>query len=921
MTRERCEDCPLKDRVCVPGHGRAGGLMIIGEAPGGTEARKGLPFVGVSGRLLKDTLRAAHLRPEQTYITNAVICHPPGNKTPSAQMVEACRRHLIEEVNEVNPSKILTVGSTPLKALFGPTATVSKIRGLGQYVDIPTGWTTVQRITYKQQWVDQKFMDEHEPIKRTTDDRYQFVGWDKNDTGIYYDWADLEVEVKHLKTTTKYKLWKQVLHTDEVATGHRKVFTVATYHPAYVLRETDLFREFAYDVEKIIRQSRPLTYPRIDTWIVRTPAEAVDAVAAVLQASVVGCDTETTSEDPRKAHLLSIGFGAVLNDNPDWDGIAVIIPKELIDDPDVKRVVQGALDGSQFAGVLAFHNIKYDVQVFENHGYTCSHPTFTDTMMLAYHWDERPSIPDEMGTGGGGKRQGRSLKTLARVFYDVPNYAFDFEDFNEAMAQGTLTDDDWDQLYVYHGMDCYLTARMYFDLKNLLDTESEKLYPLAQNVSVPACLTFAEVENRGIKIDLAYLRDLRVRYVEQMQKDLRILQEMWDAKGLAMKTVVGPFNPGSPPQVQKLLDAYEITTENTRRDPLLHFKATLPKDDIRRPMIDALISYRLTSKTIATYIDGLIKRADANGRVHTEYHIDGTATGRTSSSNPNLQNIPAIMGSDIRAAFTSDDTDSDDPNDEWVLLNVDYSQLQLRIAGCKQYSGDTNIRNAYLEGQDIHKIVSAKLFRKTIEEVTKDDRFWAKRIDFGVLFGRSAQAILEGAEIAEMKERGGTPWTRREAEFFLSEFFEGFPELKVWIDAQHRRGLKQRYVEDPLGRRRRFPFIAPGERGHVERQTVNTPIQAGEAEVLLSGIARLQRMLAVTRDAKYVHEQKAYIVLSVHDSITLELRRRNITEVSEICREALERHPPFDTDIPFKVEIEVGKRWSEMEAIHDEAPA
>lgn len=918
--------------------------MIIGEAPGYNEASKGLPFIGASGRLLREVMRSAGLRDSDAYITNAVICHPPDNKTPSIGMIKACQRNLVDEINRVNPTKILTVGSTPLKALLGPKETVGKVRGLGHNVEIPTSWKMVDEETYKSVWVylrDIFFYDS--AIDLTSQDAWDtfFATWVREDTddpyiavGTHEDevvFVDTQspLQFKDFSKGRKVKAWKVEVTQVEAPARTREVFTVSTYHPALLLRDPELFREFALDVEKIARQNAPQPQPRIDTWIVRTAAEAVDALAAVRNASVLGCDTETTSEDPRKADLLSIGFGALVQGNPDYDGIAIIIPKELVFDPLVVSTVQGFLDGSEFPGILAFHNIKYDIQVFWRAGYTCTHPSFMDTMMLAYHWDERPSIPNEMGDASGTKRQGRSLKTLARVFYDVPNYAFDFGEFYDRMGMGLLTEKDWDDLYTYHGMDCVLTARLYFDLKHLLAEESDRLYPLTVNVSVPACQTFAAIEMRGVKIDIPYLQNLRLVYVERMETDHKVLQGAWDAKELRMKTVEGPFNPGSPPQVQKLLDAYAIKTENTRRDPLLHFKATLEKDDPRRPIIDALISWRLTSKTIATYIDGIIKRCDAQGRIHTEYHIDGTATGRTSSSNTNLQNIPAIMGNDIRAAFITDDTDSDDPEDEWVLLNVDYSQLQLRIAGCKQYSGDRNIREAYLNNQDIHKIVSAKLFRKAMEEVTKDDRFWAKRIDFGVLFGRSAQAILEGAEIAEMKERGGTPWTKKEAEFFLREFFAGFPELEEWIHRQHELGLSlrpvangtlARYVDDPLGRRRRFPFIPPGQRGHVERQTVNTPIQAGEAEVLLTGIARLHRSLEETWDVKYTREHKAYIVLSVHDSITLELRRRNILAIKAIVERDLVEFPPFDTDIPFKVEVEIGKRWSEMEAIHDEAP-
>lgn len=903
--RKRCAECPLPDRKIVPGRGKRGGLMIIGEAPGSMDANKSKPFPAEShsGKLLRETAKQVGLNIYTAYSTFVVACHVPyvaGKKTkPSTKMIQTCSAGLLQEIIDVQPTKILTLGAVPLKALFGQDARISKVRGLGQYVDIPVTYKEVEHIKYKPVWVEAKYIDD--PVVLHGQEMV-IAGEHKGET-IYLDPADL-TPPKELKSGKRFKMFKRetttVLEPDQM----RSIFTVATYAPGQIYDSPDMFREFALDLEKIARQDAPLPAPRIDTWIVRDADEAEEALEMIRQANVLGCDTETTGLDPHTAELLSIGFGALVDNHPDCDGVAVIIPREIVYDQRVFDAVQCILDGSQHKGTLVFHNIKFDLQILHHAGYSIMHPHQThadlmDTMMMAYHWDERPSLPDEQGEAGGGKPQGRSLKTLARVLYDIPDYHFDFELFYHKLEHGSLSEADWTLLYTYHGIDCVLTARLYYDMKARLEEDSPKLYPLAKNVSVPACMTFAAVEYRGIKVDVPYLQDLRVTYQAKKDGYYTVLDEAW--RGTMEQTE--PLNPGSSVQVMKLLQGHKIHVESTQRDPLLHWKATTEKDDPRRALVDNLINYRLYTMMINTFIDGMLKRVDKNGRLHTEYDVGGTATGRLSSKNPNLQNIPSRMGAEIRHAFIA--------SDGMVLVNADYSQVQVRIAASKLFANDASMREAYVNRDDIYKVVASKMYHIPKDQITKKQRQYAKTIVLGTLFEQTSHGILEGREMAMMKDAGEEVWTKEEAEFFQSEFFREFPGFKDYMERQHAFGKEYRYVEDPLGRRRRFPFIAPGMLGHFQRQTGNSPIQAGEAEIVLTGANRLHRHFMSHTP------QQAFIVLSVHDSIMSEVYPEHVQSISTSIVDILENDPPFFSDIPFRVDVEAGNRWSELVPVEE----
>jgi DNA polymerase I-like protein with 3'-5' exonuclease and polymerase domains len=866
--------------------------------------------------MLRETAKMVGINIHNAYITNTILCHPPHtDKTPTHAAVEACRSRLYAEILYAEPTKILLVGSTPLRALFGEEARISRMRGQGMYATIPVSYKDVEYTRWTAAWVPLKDIAYYSPDADVSsqklwdiattyllpgEEQYLPIGTYKDDVVFVYN--SLPLEYKEYKRGMRVKLWTPTSYTVTEPDETRSIFCIATWHPSYIMqRAPENYREFLYDMDKIWRQDAPLPDPRIDTWIPRTVEEAVEALDVISAAGILGCDTETTGLDPHVDAILSIGFGAMV-EGGEYDGLAVIIPRELVYDPTVVRAVSRILSGIRAPDgqVLIFHNIKFDAQMLHASGYTMldsdrRHAGLMDTMMMAYHHDERPSIPNEQGDASGGKAQGRSLKTLARVYYDVPDYHFDFDTFRTALEQGAVTEQEWDSLYTYHGVDCVLSARLYGDLKALLDAESEKLYQAAKNITVPACLTFAAIEYRGIRVDVPYLQELREGYQSTVDTLAGHIGVWWADSGFTE-----PFKASSQ-KVELLLGKNRIYVENTRRDSLLFFKATLPRDDERRELIDTIIAYRLNKMVLGTYIEGMLKRVDVDGRLHPTYKIDGTETTRTSAENPNLQNIPQHMGKDIRKAFIA--------SEGMVLVNADYSQVQVRVAASALYANDATMREAYAKKEDIYRVVAGRMFSCTPAEVTKRQRSAAKSVVLGTIFERSAVGIVTGREAAMMLENGEEPWTMEEADHFITTFFQQFPGFAEYIERQHAFAWENRYVEDPLGRRRRFPLIAHRNEGHFERQTGNTPIQMGESAILLNGINALHTL--------FQRSQQAFIVLSVHDSITSEMYPEYVPEAARMMHNVLEHSCPFPMDIPLVVDVEVGPDWSSLVDVNE----
>lgn len=851
-SRERCFGCPLSDQPIVYSRGTPGGIAIVGEAPGSAEVRKGEPFVGASGKLLADIFKAAGADMDVAFITNATICHPPGNKPPSSQAIRSCQENLLAELGAAGVTKILAVGATALSALLGhtPRGGITAWRGGGMMIDLPIIDGTVD-------------VDE-----------------------VVYSWEDVEdiIQVPFLEDTSidiKKKRRKRVKTTvtrqRPNIVGSRPVYVVPTYHPAAILRDEELFRDLAHDVEKFVRSSAPIKLPPFIVDTLDTVDDALTCLEGIRRASALSCDIESSGFDPREDDLWSIGVGALAQSSD--QGYSAIFTRGILQHPLVKEALRQFFQ--DYPGTIVFHNAKFDLQwLWEYFGGVVEPQNVQDTMLLKWCEDERSA----------GRHKAHSLKTIARVEYDIPDYHFDFDQFNSIPE----SDRDWGTLYQYQGLDCYVTIRFWHEIRGRLQAESPKLQTLHNSILMPGSIALARAERRGVKIDVDHLRHLEEVYIEEIQAQIEDLRDFTIQSGREVTN----FN-SAPQLIPFFFDHLKLPGPRTTEKETLLFLTTSLKR--ARPeiaeFIEKLIDYRLRSKVLETYIRGLQKRVDRHQRVHPDFFVIGTSTNRLSCHNPNVQNIPTLMGPDIRKAFIVD------PG--WVWLDADESQLELRVAAF--LAQDEAMIDAYLHDRDIHREVASKMFSKPAADITDYERYLAKYVDFGVIYQRTAQAVADGWEMTYYEMKYGQPkWTVDQAQFFIDEFLGGFPGLQQWIANQKSFVRKHQYVETYGGHRRRFPWITRSTIGAIERQAVNTPIQGTASQITFNALQKISTRFGTTPNLK----GNAYVLMTVHDSIGMEVREEVLDEARHVVKEEMET-APFPMNVPLRADMKWGANWGD----------
>lgn len=673
-----------------------------------------------------------------------------------------------------------------------------------------------------------------------------------------------------LKSVTQIRGLGQMLRLVDM-----DIYVLSTYHPSAILQDTDLFRDFASDIEKWVKNDRPVAAPKMIVEIPTDLGDALDCLDLLFEASAVSCDLETTGFNPRVDQILSIGFGARIESDPE-STYNVIIPKELVNEPLIDRWMQRFF--STFQGDIAFHNIKFDFAFLRTrYGRDFSAAHLWDTLLMRYAQDER-------GMDGEANRSYGSLglKDIARVRFDIPDYGFDFKEFFSTPEE----ERDWVSFYRYQAIDTHNTIRLFWQLRDELEEESPRLLPLVHDLLVPGALALCNMELQGCLIDREYLLELRESTISEVEG----LQDR-------LREIVGnvSLNPNSPKQIKEIFESRGIPFESGEKEVLqlmaAQFKNHPTHGTFISEFVPLLLEFRQRSKVLKTYVEGLLTRIDIDGRVHSTFRVHGTDTGRMSSRDPNLQNIPTIMGPQIKRAFVAP------PG--WLLVNADYSQLELRVTAFM--SRDPNLMEAYQKGVDVHRWVASFTFDKPIEEITSFERYMAKYIDFGVLYGRSANGLTEGFEAEYIFEMTGSRPTLEWANEIQKKFFDGFPTLKQFIDSQHAFVRRHQYIESPTGRRRRFPLIDRTSVGSTERKSVNTPIQGSASDMALNSMIHLDRRL---------DPNEAYTICTVHDSIMFYIREDVLDKNLAIIREVMETPVIPNFDVPLRVDIGYGTDWS-----------
>lgn len=515
------------------------------------------------------------------------------------------------------------------------------------------------------------------------------------------------------------------------------------------------------------------------------------------------------------------------------------------------------------------HNAKFDLEVLGELGITVVNLAF-DSMLAAALLDKR-----------------RSLKELA--FYELrlnePPATIDTL-IGKGKQQITIDQADITAVTNYAASDADYTLQISHALMPQIDAvETSKR--ILFDLEMPLIPVLMRMERAGIKVDHAYLAELSVT-VSQRIKTLE--QEIFAIAD-------GPFNIASGDQLsdvlfQKLgLPTVGLDKTKTGRWSLTADVLEKLRHNDQTLIIERILQHRQLSKLKSTYIDALPNMINPHtGRIHTSYNQLGAATGRLSSTDPNLQNIPTrtAEGRAVRRAFVA--------ADNHVLVAADYSQIELRVLA--HITRDANLLQAFHEDQDIHAATAAQLFQVPIDQVNKEQRRIAKTTVFGVIYGISAFGLAQRTELS-----------RSEAQRLIDGFFAQFPEVKLYIERTVAQGKQLGYVESLFGRRRSVPDIAVrGPRQQAaEREAINHPIQATAADIMKMAMIRVDQAIQH-------YGRGTQLLLQVHDELIVETPQANEADVVELLRHEMQQ-AYADLAVPLKVDVEVGPRWDDLHEI------
>ena len=597
-------------------------------------------------------------------------------------------------------------------------------------------------------------------------------------------------------------------------------------------------------------------------------AEDLENLRRKLQdAKIIAFDTETTSTDQMQAELVGISLAVE-------EGEGFYIPvghrPELGDQLSVEAVMS-ALEGPMTDPKIpkAGHNLKYDYVLMARYGLRAS-PLGFDSMIA--EWLRNP---DSRNLG---------LKNLVWVELNESMTEIDAL-IGKGRNQITMAEVPIEAAGAYAAADAETVLRLIPILKKeLVDRHADHLL---EELEMPLIPVLADMEMAGISLDIPFL--------SEMSQDLEL--RVGEIVENIYKAVGEEFNLNSPQQLSTaLFDRLQIQPPDRVRRTKSGFYSTSAAilEEIRdqSPVVDWVLEYRELSKLKSTYLDALPAQVNpATGRIHTSYNQTGSVTGRIASSNPNLQNIPirTELGRKVRHGFIA--------SPGMVLLAVDYSQVELRIAA--HMAEDQTMISAFRAGQDIHATTAAAIYNIPLDEVDRDQRRHAKAINFGLIYGMSPFGLTRTTDL-----------TLAEAENFVEAYFERFPGVKSYLDQTRKLAADQGYVETLLGRRRYFLGLKSQSnynvRSREEREAINAPIQGTAADIMKIAMIRTHKALSESA-------LSARMLLQVHDELVLECPVEELGETARLVRDVMEAS--YELSVPLDTDARQGKNWGEMQDI------
>ena len=581
-----------------------------------------------------------------------------------------------------------------------------------------------------------------------------------------------------------------------------------------------------------------------------TPEERQALMQVLMQAKAVSMDTETTGTEALDARLVGMSFA--VEEGEAWY-VPVVQDENIVEEfrpfyecPDILKVGQ---------------NIKYDLQVLRNYGIRLAGP-MADTMIAHY------LLHPEMRHG---------MDYLAEAYLRYRTIPIT-ELIGSGKQQKSMADLSPEEIRVYACEDADITLRLHHLFLPQLKEQNQ--LSLFEDLEMPLVAVLAEMERNGVCLDTAALHETSgkfTRLMEDLEKEIHALAGM-------------EFNIASPKQVGEVLfDRLQITSKpkKTKTGQYVTSEDVLESLRSKHPIVEKILEHRGVKKLLGTYVDALpLLINPRTGHIHTNFNQTITATGRLSSSNPNLQNIPVrdAMGKEVRKAFVSC------PGD--LFFSADYSQIELRIMA--HLSQDANLIDAFMQGHDIHTATAAKIFKKELSEVTADERRKAKTANFGIIYGISAFGLAERMGVS-----------RTEAKQLIDEYFITYPGVKAYMDRSIAMAREEGFTTTLWQRRCYLPDINSHNatvRGYAERNAINAPIQGTAADIIKVAMVRIHKRM----QAEGVQSR---MILQVHDELNFSVPPHEKETIQRIVIE--EMQAAAQLRVPLIADCGWGENWLE----------
>ena len=592
-----------------------------------------------------------------------------------------------------------------------------------------------------------------------------------------------------------------------------------------------------------------------DYQLIDTEEKEDQLLQNILTQPILSLDTETTGTDPIRAELVGMSFAYAEN-----QAFYVPVPADRTEAQRIVDKFKPVFENPQTLKVG--QNIKYDMLVLANYGVEIQGPMF-DTMIAHY------VLQPELHHG---------MDYLAEIYLHYETIKIEELIGPKGKNQKNMRDLDPANIYRYACEDADVTLK----LKNVLEKELKQndAEALFRDIEMPLVPVLAYMERNGVRIDTEALKETSRHFTARMNQ---IEEEVHRLAGVE-------FNIASPKQVGEVLfDRLKIVDKpkKTKTGQYVTSEEVLESLKGKHEIVEKILEHRGLKKLLGTYIDALPQLINPEtGHIHTSFNQTVTATGRLSSSNPNLQNIPVRNedGKEIRKAFI--------PDEGCEFFSADYSQIELRIMA--HLSGDPHMIEAFRANQDIHAATAAKIYKEKLEDVTREQRSKAKTANFGIIYGISVFGLAERLNI-----------DRKEAKELIDGYFENYPHVKKYMDSSIQAARQKGYIETVFRRRRYLPDINSRNavvRGYAERNAINAPIQGSAADIIKVAMIRIYR--------RFREENlRSKMILQVHDELNFSVLPEEKEKVQQIV--IAEMESAYKMKVPLLADCGWGKNWLE----------